>query len=293
MNPPGQGIRHRLTGMAVQEVSVVDDPANKRRFLFYKSKEQMMPTAPGAELAPNPNGPGHVKKDAQQQPAAATLTLSAMTKAALTAKILEAQELLKAQLAVVQGAAETATTNDIPASVAEPLAKASLGIAGLVPEHVEKAGWKQFTPERMAQLQTAAGALAGILSNVAPPPVAAPAAAAAPASAVDVTEQVTKATKGAVAPLENNFQQLQATMTGFFEEIAKSVEGISDAVNGQAGRLEKLEKARGGSNAGDEPRGEPAPTRVPRKKSSEAWGTSTTDLSAQRVAQQKQDAAKT
>lgn len=274
---------HRLTDIDTDEVSIVDEAANGRRFLVVKSKESNVSGRAGSEVEPDGKGGHQVKKNGQEP---AKLQLSITTKASLLKGLGDVQTILKAAHETVTAAEETGTTNnDVPGELAEQVAKAATGLAVLAPQAVEKAGFKQFTPERLGQLQAAADTLSGILTGVkpAPAPVAAVVAAAPTVDAEQVTKVAKSAATEAATQLEEKFAQLAESVAKATETVVKSVKEQADAVNKQADRLTVIEKSRGISNAPGDAAGTGGgnENRTKAKKAGAAWGNG--DLSAQRV----------
>lgn len=268
---------------------MVDEPANNRRFLFVKNKEKDMGSRVGNEVANNGNGTStEVKKNEGQgsQPAApAQLQMTATTKANVLKSLATAEAIILAQKARVAGAVETGTTDEVPTDVADQIAKATTELAAIAPTAVEKVGFKQLTPERLTQLQAARDGIDSLLAAVKPPPApAATAASAASAAPVD-TAEVAKVAKAAAKEVAQVVEDSVATS---LEAISKGIEAITTAMNAQSTRVDKLEKARGGTNTGGEPSTPVTPLRTSTKKSGDAW--SGGDLSAQRATARKSKA---
>ncbi len=267
---------------------MVDEPANNRRFLFVKNKEKDMGSRVGNEVANNNGTSTEVKKNEGQggQPAVpAQLQMTATAKANVLKSLATAEAIILAQKARVAGAVETGTTDEVPTDVADQIAKATTELAAIVPTAVEKAGFKQLTPERLTQLQAARDGIDSLLAAAKPPPApAAAAASAASATPVD-TAEVAKVAKAAAKEVAQVVEDSVATS---LEAISKGIEAITTAMNAQSTRVDKLEKARGGTNTGGEPSTPVTPTRTSTKKSGDAW--SGGDLSAQRATARKSKA---
>lgn len=253
---------HQLTEIDTEEVSLVDAGANGRKLLIVKSKgqENQMATR-GAAVQQDVQGNNTaVNKDAAAGgQAAKVMKLSATNKESLTKQLGEFIAVLTKAKADVDGAEVVTTGGEVPAEFAEQLGPTAVAMAKMAPTAVEKAGFKQFTPERLSALASVRDNISALLEGVAPPPKPDPTAAAASqqAATVDVDEVVEKVAK-----------KLGDNLGRGFESVATGIENITKAVNIQAGKLTELQKARGGSNAGNS---EGLPPRHKVKKSKEAW----------------------
>jgi hypothetical protein len=227
---------NRLTGITVNEVSIVDLAANQKKFLVVKD------AAPPA--APPPPAP------ATPPPAPApSLTISPELKAKVTGVLKTAQE----KIAVLAKALEVAVeTPGAPAP--KELMDALAGISGLFAATpaapappappgpptppVQKAG-KKISASRLEQLLTAKTALDAILAEVADPETE----TEPEPEKTEKNEPAALPVEPAVPPVTTDLTEIRTSI----EQLAGMVGKLTLVFEGQNQRIDSLAKARGQS----------------------------------------------
>lgn len=253
---------YRLEDIEVQEVSVVDRAANKRKFLVVKSEERRMAKSIGAEIKPDGKGGHTVVKDepqaapAQGEQAAATppaipapegtqtpagepkLKLSAEARAEMLKRVEGATAKLAALKAMLDSAEEVAGSTEIPneivLAVGDVLHLLSEGEAEKSDGVKIDKGRKQISTVREAKLRAAHTAIGDILSELeaVTPPVEPPADGATPAP-------------GAEDALAKSFRSLEERLAKALSGILDHVKKQGEAVSKQAERIEQIDTSRG------------------------------------------------
>lgn len=153
----GNGV-HRLLGMVVGEVSLVDRAANKRKFLVVK-RDGMATTVQKDQTAAAPAMPG-----GDNQPAPAKLpAMQAQVKDSLTAALTAACEKLVSLAQSIKEADVTDQQADpaVPSSVTGEIGEIASMLAGISSQY----GGTAAAPEGKAATPTKGGDLAGITEN--------------------------------------------------------------------------------------------------------------------------------
>ena len=208
---------YRLTDMKVEEVSLVDRAANKRKFLIVKGASNM-----SQEVKPDGKG-GHVTEPTK-------LKITAAAKSEIEGRVAELTALCAS---VTKHLVDVEIVADAP--VPDVIAKAVTELDAAIAK-----GLKQFTRDRQAKLLEAMKTLGDVVKEVVsdePAPEApAPAAPAAPA--------ITKTDIDAVR------DEIRADMGTLVSTVTAAVAKLTDSATAQAAKIETLEKSsRGTSNA--------------------------------------------
>lgn len=238
---------HRLTGIAVKEVSIVERGANQRSYLVVKQDE---PLAKDVPVAPPPAPP-----TAPTPPTPQTLQISPELKAKVLQTLQTAQERIGVIQKVLEGASETPG-----APPPQELTEALTGIATLFtapkpPEtqptptvtssagksdEVAKAG-RKMSAQRLAQLQSARDSISAIIEDV-----TSVSEGETEESAEKPAETQTEAAKAANTPTPAPSPELEALRTTV-QGLVGSVEKMTSVFQGQHARLNELTKSRGSS----------------------------------------------
>lgn len=252
---------YALTDMDIEEVSVVDRAANKRKFLIAKSKVESMTTKKGAPVVEDGNGGHTVSKETPPPPASTpaptptpepaptptpepTIKLSPEKKGEILKRIEVAAARLTAIKALIDEAEEVQGLLEIPEEI---VLKFHELLGGISNGEVKKAedgtttqsdvvlakGLPQFSSARLGQIQSAYEALGAVLGSVAKPePTPEP-----EPEVTDTTGEVTKAIAKALAPLE---EKIAKGFGGIVETVSKH--GVAIAKQGET--LAALDRGR-------------------------------------------------
>lgn len=242
---------NRLTGITVNEVSIVDLAANQKKFLVVKEAPPPPPAPPATPPVTPPPAP------------APSLTISPELKAKVVGVLKIAQEKIALLAKALEVAVETPNA-PAPQELLDQLA----GISGLfaatpaapappAPPHppVQKAG-KKISAARLAQLLTAKTALDAILTEVNE--------ATAADDAVELEPEKTEKNDPAVPPVEPppaaavEITEIRASL----EAMAGMVGKIVLMFEGQNQRIDSLAKARGQSQQTEIDKATTPPKRV-------------------------------
>lgn len=243
---------NRLTNISVNEVSIVDSAANKRKFLVVKDDSGGAPPPPPPAAPPPPTAP-------------AALTISPELKAKVSQVLQSAQEKIGAIAKALDGATETPG-----APAPQQLMDALASLSGLFspqppaappaaphapPPHAPpapaakdetaKAG-KKISAERLKQLMTAKTALDTILSEVATDATEEEVVDGDSKTKTEKNEASTTVAAPAPAPSEE-LVRINAQL----DNLAGLVGKMTLVFEGQNTRIDQLAKARGESRQVD------------------------------------------
>lgn len=260
---------YRLTDIEVEEVSVVDRAANRRKFLVVKrAGETEMRTKTqksSTEVTPDGKGGATVVKDETQTPTPAVpmtepeLMLSAEIKAELLGRLEKAIAKASALRDAISKAKESTgadISQDVIAQVGEILhliangetVEKSEGAPATLNAAISK-GRKQISTEREQAIRAAHAALTGIVSAL-DAPAAAPAAEPAPAAP---GAEATDTAKGFDAKLAVLEEKITGVVTKAVEKITSVVASTTEKVTKAEARIAAVEKGVQPSNAAPEP----------------------------------------
>lgn len=244
---------HRLTGITVKEVSVVDRAANKRKYLLVKEDEtnKALPQTP--DLPAPPQGTNALRitpelktkvmgalQDAQEHIGRITKVLEGSSE---TPGVPPPQELMDAltQLANMFLQSE-GTPGTQPATPPTAATKTAEGATGGT-EPAEKAG-RKLSAARLAQLQAAHETISALLAEVSEekPADAKPAEGDAAS-----TEKNAPPAPPAAPAIDVHVNALRGEMTAMSASIGESLKKMTMVFEHQNARIEDLSKARGSS----------------------------------------------
>lgn len=266
---------HRLTDISVEEISIVDRAANKRKYLMVKNADGTTdvvktgvakdgpPPAPQAPAPPQP----------PTTPAPATLTISPELKAQVLGILKAAQEQIGVISKVLEGSSETpgaappkelmdalaqlakTLTPPTTAAPATPPAPAPHAAPPAAPPAIgkvdaEKAG-KKISASTLAQLTAAHTTIGSLIAEAQAPETTDPTTETAAPPATPPADPAEKATpQPPAAP--------PVAAPAVAPELQKQIETMADTVNkmavlfqAQAKQLEDLRKSRGSSQQAD------------------------------------------
>lgn len=269
---------HRLTGISVDEVSIVDRPANQRKFLLIKQQQKAEevkketaqtgleavdaliakfgPPPPAAPAAAAPQAPAAAPAPAA--PARPQLSVSPEFKAQMLAKLKAAQEKIGAIAQVLQAASEApgapvpqelmdaltqiaamfAPQAPAPAPAAAP-PPAAPAPAAAAKEETEKAG-RKLSAARIQQLTDARALLDTLLTDVSGT-VENETENDAAGDKKDEPAEAKKAAEPAKPSPE--LVEIKESLTGLATLVGK----MTTALEGQNAQISELKKARGSS----------------------------------------------
>lgn len=245
---------HRLTDIEVNEVSIVDRAANRRKYLMVKSAKKPVAKAP-PETGPAPQPPPAAPAT-PTPPTAPTLQISPELKAQVVAVLRTAQEQIGVISKVLEGASETpgaAPPKELmdalaqlsklismdgaatpPAAPPQPGAQPPQPPPPVTKEEAAKAG-RKLSAANLEKLTTVRDAIAALISEA--------------SAEAETTPEVTPSTEPEVAkgktPEVPNAEL--ATVQTQLSEITDSVAKMTHLFGVQAAELANLKKAGGTS----------------------------------------------
>lgn len=220
----------RLTDIEVEEVSIVDRAANKRKFLVTKADPPAAPAPSAAPAVPAPT-PAPAPAPDPGPKTEPTMRLSPEMKAELVKRIATALERVQALGTLIGGAEEVAGMLEIPAELVTKVAELVSGISDgdVAKGELVIKGLPQFSSTRLTQLREAYTSLGAILDQVtpAPPPPSAPDPAPTPAAEDD--------------GLSKKLASLEEAVAKGLLQVATLVGKQGEAIAKQASRIDAID----------------------------------------------------
>lgn len=214
---------NRLSNIVVEEVSIVDKPANQRVFLVVKSEKGDGGTTPPPpeppDAATRPTGMAPLKISATEKAKYTTALAAIAAKVSEVAKALEGAE-------VVEGVATP-----------EAVTKAFADIGALLGVEVGKAGRKISAP-RLEAMRQAHTLLGQVIAEADPPELEAPAEPAAKSAVAPVAPPAAPPPAAPVA---------DPAVTAAIKEMTETMGVLVKAVGVQKKRIDELSSSDGGS----------------------------------------------
>lgn len=263
-----QAATHRLTGITVKEVSVVDRAANKRKYLLVKEDDAKKAAPPPAAPAATPPPPAP-----PTGPTPETLRISPELKTQVMGALQDAQSKIGVITKVLEGSSETpgapppqelmdalqqlasmflspdATPPVTPPAVPPPAATTKTEGAQGEPVPAAKAG-RKLSAARLAQLQTARDTLAALIDDVSE--AAAEGGAEQPAGEdAPAAEKSTKAAQPAAPAVDAQVIALRGEVQQMAASMAESMKKMSTVFEAQNQRIADLAKSHGVSAQAD------------------------------------------
>lgn len=254
---------NRLTGISVNEVSIVDRAANKRKYLVVK--EDALTVAKDAPAVPPPAAPTAPAPPTTPTPPAATLQISPELKAKVLGALKIAQERIGIISKVLEGSSETpgaAPPQELMDALQE-LVKILSPVAGptVTPQPeipaptapatkedatpTEKSG-RKMSAKRIEQLQSAKGVIDSLLADVTAEEAAEGGDDATSTEKKVVTEKADPASGGASAT-----PAVDQKLDGILNGLSSTVSKMTTLFELQNKRIDELSKSRGGSQQPD------------------------------------------
>jgi hypothetical protein len=220
----------RLTDIEVEEVSIVDRAANKRKFLVTKADPAPAP-APSTTPPPVPTPTPTPAPDPgpKTEP---MMRLSPEMKAELMKRIATALERVQALGALIGGAEEVAGMLEIPAELVTKVAELVSGISDgdVAKGELVIKGLPQFSSTRLTQLRDAYASLGAILDQVTPAPTPPPVPDPAPTPPAEEDDGLSK-----------KLASLEEAVAKGLSQVATLVGKQGDAIAKQAARMDKID----------------------------------------------------